>query len=79
MTNPRGIEMEDTSNNFIDMVLVVPNMRYLQSQQIALDHRNEERIFILFFAWWWWWWRGGWRTLGCNKMSLKVLQRGCAL
>lgn len=41
--NPHGIEMEDTSNNFFDMVLGVSNMRYFKSQQIALDHCNEER------------------------------------
>ena len=43
MMNPHGIEMEDISNHFFDTVSGVSNMRYFESQQIALDHCNEER------------------------------------
>lgn len=37
------IEMEDISNFLFNIISKVSNMRYFKSQQIALDHREEER------------------------------------
>ena len=43
MMNPYDIEMEDISGVFCDTNLGVSNMRYFKSQQIAHEHRDEER------------------------------------
>jgi hypothetical protein len=41
--NPHDIQMEDSLNFFCDTTTNVANMRYLNVQQIALDHRMELR------------------------------------
>lgn len=43
MMNPHDIKMEDISNVFFDTITGVSTMRYFNAQQIALDHRVEER------------------------------------
>lgn len=42
MMNPHDIEMEDISNVFDETVSWVSNMRHFKSQQITLDHYEEE-------------------------------------
>ena len=43
MVNSHDIEMEDISSVLFNIVPEASNMRYFKSQQIALDHREEER------------------------------------
>lgn len=41
MMNPTGIVMIDISNVFFDTIWGIANMRYLNAQQLELDHWEE--------------------------------------
>lgn len=43
MISPHDIEMEDISNFFFDTVLVISNMRYFKSQELAPLRGDDER------------------------------------
>ena len=42
MMNPHDIDMKDIFNMFLDTILVDTNMKYFKSQQIAMEHGDEE-------------------------------------
>lgn len=42
--NPYGIEMEDISNVFFSTMSGASNTRYFNAQELAREHRGEERV-----------------------------------
>ena len=48
MLSPHDIQMEDKKNIFFDTIMGVSSMRYFIAKGIALDHRERERVIIVF-------------------------------
>ena len=40
---PHDIKMEANSNDFFDTIMRILNVRYVNAQQVELDHKMEER------------------------------------